>query len=194
MPHKSLCRSVHRLPRVGVLAAAALALSASLAAIDVAAQGQPAIQQRLDTVREQLFSGTGRPNRSIQELKAILAIDPDPRRATCSSGSRNGQAGSSDLMGEAVAELRQALALNDKYKFRRVFTSHIFTSISAARRGRARSCKQRWLSLRKTRNSRRCSAKRSGNCANPARAVELTRDALKVDPASDESRYYLVSR
>src|SRR6186997_44477 len=108
MSRKSFFRSVHRLPRVGVLAAAALALSASLAAIEVAAQVQPAIQQRLDKVREQLFSGTGGPDRSIQELKAILAIDPGSAEGHLLLGIAYRTAGSSDLMGEAVAELRQA--------------------------------------------------------------------------------------
>jgi tetratricopeptide (TPR) repeat protein len=190
MPRKSLFRSVHRLPRVGVLAAAALALSASLAAIDVAAQVQPAIQQRLDTVREQLFSGTGRPDRSIQELKAILAIDPGSAEGHLLLGIAYRTAGSSDLMGEAVAELRQALALNDKYVPARFYLAHLYLDLGRPERAR----EELQAALAQSPQNPQFMAllgETERQLRNPARAVELTRDALKVDPASDESRYYL---
>ena len=62
------------------------------------AQGNPTIQQRLDRVREGLFSGAGRPEQSIQELKAILAADPGSAEAHLLLGIAYRAAGSSELM------------------------------------------------------------------------------------------------
>jgi tetratricopeptide (TPR) repeat protein len=190
MRRKSLFGSIHPLPHVGVLAAAALALSVSLAPIDLAAQVQPALQQRLDKVREQLFSGTGHPDQSIQELKAILAIDPATAEGHLLLGIAYRTAGSSDLMGEAVAELRQALALNDKYVPARFYLAHLYLDLGRPERAR----EELQAALAQSPQNPQFTAllgETERQLRSPARAVELTREALKVDPASDESRYYL---
>ena len=48
------------------------------------------IQERLNRIREGLFSGTGRVSDAIQELKEILAIDPGSAEGHLSWGSRTG--------------------------------------------------------------------------------------------------------
>lgn len=190
MHGKRLFLPMLRLALPGVLAAAAVTPSTALAAFGVAAQAQPAIQERLEKVRERLFAGTGRADQAIQELKAILAIDPTSAEGHLLLGIAYRTAASADLMGEAVGELRQALALNDKYVAARFYLARIYLDLGRA--GRAREELQT------------AQAQSPGNpqftallgeterqLGNPARAVELTRDALKVDPSSDESRYYL---
>jgi Tfp pilus assembly protein PilF len=74
--------------------------------------GQASIQERLKRVGANLFSGADRVNESIRELKAILAVDPRSAEAHFLLGIAYGKVGSTKLMGEAVAEFRQALSLN----------------------------------------------------------------------------------
>jgi tetratricopeptide (TPR) repeat protein len=157
---------------------------------DRSSQVNPTIQQRLDRVRESLFSGAGRPDQSIQELKVILAADPGSAEAHLLLGIAYRAAGSSDLMGEAVAELRQALALNPAFVPARFYLAHLYLDLGRAERAReelqtalaAAPGNPQFLALL---------GETERQLKNPARSVELTRQALKLDESADETRYYL---
>lgn len=153
-------------------------------------QVNPTIQQRLDRVRESLFSGAGRPEQSIQELKVILAADPGSAEAHLLLGIAYRAAGSSELMGEAVAELRQALALNPAFVPARFYLAHLYLDLGRAERAR----EELQTALSTAPGNPQFLAllgETERQLKNPGRSVELNRQALKLDESADETRYYL---
>jgi tetratricopeptide (TPR) repeat protein len=152
--------------------------------------GKASIQERLNRIREALFSGTGRVNEAIEELKGILALDPGSAEGHLLLGIAYRSQGSPELMGEAVAELRQALALNASFVPARFYLAHIYLDLGRA--GRAREELETAL------------AQAPGNpqflallgeaerqLKNPRRSLELNRQALQIDESFAEARYYL---
>ena len=175
----------------GLVAAAAPAPSRAAGRFDRAhQQANPPIQERLERVREGIFSGNAPPEQAIRELKAMLALDPGSAEAHLLLGIAYRSSGSSELIGEAIAELRQALALNPGFVPARFYLAHLYLDLGRA--GRAREELQTAL------------AQAPGNpqfmallgeaerqLKNPARSIELNTQALKVDESFAESRYYL---
>ena len=98
-----------------------------------------AIQGRLKRVGADLFSGTtpDKVKEATKELKAILALDPGSAEAHMLLGIAYRAQGSAELMGEAIAEFRQALAISPR--------------------------KLRWSSSRDIPRCSPCSARPSGN-------------------------------
>jgi tetratricopeptide (TPR) repeat protein len=171
---------------VGCVAGAA---RASLAASQADA-GKVSIQERLNRLREGLFAGTGRVSDAIDELKGILALDPGSAEGHLLLGIAYRTQGSPDLVGEAVAELRQALALNSGFVPARFYLARIYLDLGRA--GRAREELETAL------------AQAPGNpqflallgeaerqLKNPRRSLELNRQALQIDGSFAEARYYL---
>src|SRR5258705_1422192 len=72
----------------------------------------PAIQERLDRVRADLFSRTDRVSENVRELKQILALDPRSADGHMLLGIAYSTLGSKELKGEAIGEFRQALDLD----------------------------------------------------------------------------------
>ena len=148
------------------------------------------IQERLNRIREGLFSGAGRVDKAIQELKAILALDPGSAEGHLLLGIAYRTQGSPELVGEAVAELRQALVLNSSFIPARFYLAHIYLDLGRAERAREE------LELAR--------AQAPGNpqflallgeaerqLKNPRRSLELNRQALQIDESFAEARYYL---
>ena len=172
----------------------AAVIAASLAAAPVAlARPQDAtgaVRERLNRVGSDLFSPTPHPSQAIEELKAILAAAPDSPEAHMLLGIAYRAQGTPELMGEAVAELRQALALNPELTPARLILARVYLDL--ARASRARDELQ--VALQRAPNDLQLLtllAEAERQTGNPKRAVEVSRQVLDADPKFDQARYYL---
>jgi superkiller protein 3 len=176
----------------GLLTAAAAPPSLALApgGFRQVQQAGPSTQERLERVREGIFSGKAPPEQAIRELKAILAIDPGSAEGHLLLGIAYRSSGSSDLMGEAVAELRQALALNPGFAPARFYLAHLYLDLGRAERAR----EELQTALTQAPGNPQFMAllgEAERQMKNPARSIELNTQALKVDASFAEARYYL---
>jgi len=154
----------------------------------VAAQA-PA-QERLDRVRADLFARAEHLDEDIRELKQILAADPRSAEAHALLGIAYRAVGTQDVMGESVAEFRQALDLDPHLLPVRLYLARVY--IDLGRFARAREELETALTeapgnpefLALLGESER-------QLKNPARAVEILRQALQADESSAQARYYL---
>jgi tetratricopeptide (TPR) repeat protein len=161
-----------------------------LLAASQSAAGKPSIQNRLNRIREGLFAGTGRINEAIQELKEILALDPGSAEGHLLLGIAYRSQGSPELMGEAVAELRQALALNSSFVPARFYLAHIYLDLGRAERAR----EELETALAQAPGNPQFLAllgESERQLKNPRRSLELNRQALQIDGSFAEARYYL---
>ena len=172
----------------------AVALVAGLAAgAPVSARSQDAtgaVRERLNRVGADLFSATPHAAESIQELKAILAVAPDSAEAHMLLGIAYRAQGTPELMGEAVAELRQAIALKPELTPARLTLARLYLDLSRASRARDELQKalegapdhpQLLMLL----------GEAERQLGNPQRAVELQRQVLAAEPKAAQARYYL---
>jgi tetratricopeptide (TPR) repeat protein len=177
---------------VGLAPAAAPRLSLALESgpFDQGQRANPAIQERLDRVREGIFSGKAPAEQAILELKSILAVDPGSAEGHLLLGIAYRSSGSSDLMGEAVAELRQALALNPGFVPARFYLAHIYLDLGRVERAR----EELQTAVTQAPGNPQFMAllgETERQLKNPTRSIELNTQALKVDESFAESRYYL---
>ena len=145
-----------------------------------AAQAPPApTRERINRIGADLFSSTPHPTEAIAELKKILAAEPESAEAHLLLGLAYRIEGKPDLLGEAVAELRQSLALNPEIGLARL-------SLAIPRHGRpARARDELNTALERTPNQPQLLAllgETERQLGNTDRAIELTRQALAVDP------------
>ena len=161
-----------------------------LLAASQAVASKPSIQERLSRIREGLFSGTGRTNEAIQELKEILAIDPGSAEGHLLLGIAYRTQGSPELTGEAIAELRQALAINSSFVPARFYLAHIYLDLGRAERAR----EELQTALAQSPGNPQFLAllgEAERQLKNPRRSLELNRQALQIDASFAEARYYL---
>jgi tetratricopeptide (TPR) repeat protein len=145
--------------------------------------------ERLARVRAALFSGTARPDAAVSELKGILASMPDSAEAHALLGIAYRTMGTPDVIGEAVAELRQALALDPKLAPARYYLANIYLDLG--RTERAREELQTALEqLPGNAQFLTLLAEVERQLKNPGRSVELLAQALAADPSSAQARYY----
>jgi tetratricopeptide (TPR) repeat protein len=173
----------------GAALAAGSALHASQAAA-VRTPDQEKTQATLNRVRGELLSGKARPDEAIRTLKEVLAVDPGSAEGHLLLGIAYRTAGAPDLMGEAVAELRQALAINPEFVPARYYLAHIYLDLG--RNERAREELQAALTTT-PRNAQFLTllGEVERQLRNPRRALEVLRQALEIDPASSQAHYYL---
>jgi tetratricopeptide (TPR) repeat protein len=174
------------------LRAFAIASWLTLVAAAAAAQSvpDPVIQQKLNRVGADLFSTTPHPAAAIEELKAILAAEPELAEAHMLLGIAYGAQRSPDLMGEAVAELRQAIALKPSLVMARLILARVY--IDMARAGRAREELEVALEqLPGQPQPLSLLGEAERQLGNPRRSVELNRQALQADATFVQARYYL---
>ena len=159
-----------------------------------AAAGQtapaPTIRDTLNRVAADLFSATPHPAEAIRQLKAILAADPGLPEGHMFLGIAYRAQGSPELMGEAVAELRQALALNPSLALARMTLAHVYLDLARADRAREE------LAVALAQNPGHpqilaMSGEAERQLGNPRRSLELNRQALQVDATFVQARYYL---
>ena len=182
-----------RVLAAALVAAAALAAGSALHASQAAAVKPPAqekTQETLNRVRGELFSGKARPDEAIRTLKDVLAVDPGSAEAHLLLGIAYRTAGAPDLMGEAVAELRQALEINPEFVPARYYLAHIYLDLG--RNERAREELQAALATA-PRNAQFLTllGEVERQLKNPNRALEVLQQALEIDAASSQARYYL---
>lgn len=148
------------------------------------------IQERLNRVRTDLFTRVDRFDPSVQELKAILALDPRSAEAHLLLGIAYRGLGSPELIGEAVAEFRQALALDPALAPARLYLALVYIDLGRAERareeleaglGQAPGNPQFLAQL----------AEVERQLKNPRRSVDLLRQALVADESHAQARYYL---
>lgn len=162
---------------------------ARLLARQQAAPVQPSIDQRLALVAADVFSRTDRVDADIAELKSILALDPRSAQAHMLLGIAYRTKGSSDLMGEAAGELRQAIDLDPSLMPARLYLAHLYLDLGRPERARD----ELQSALAKTPGQPQLQAllgESERQVGKPAAALDLTEQALTSNPKYAEARYY----
>ncbi len=180
-----------RLPLAAMAAVAVLttAPAQTYAASAVSAQGADAtLDARLARARTAMLSGAGRPGDLIAELQAILAIDPDVAEAHLLLGMAYRGVGN-DMLAEAIAEFRQAIALDPAPVAARYYLAHAYLDLNRPERAREE------LDAALTQAPGQMSlttllAETERRIGNPARALELARHVPATDPSGAQARYY----
>jgi tetratricopeptide (TPR) repeat protein len=157
--------------------------------VPVSAQS-PAVQERIGRVGAELFARPDHLQDNIRELKAILAIEPRSPEAHMLLGMAYSGLGAREMMGEAVAELRQALALKPELLPAHFFLARVYLDLGRVAKARDE------LEAGLTREPGEPQfmallGEAERRLANPARAVELIRQALRADPTLTEAHYHL---
>ena len=149
-----------------------------------------AVADRLTRVRADLFSRAPKVDDDIRELKSILGVDPNLAEAHLLLGMAYRMRASPDFMGEAVAELRQALALEPAMVPARFYLASVYLDLG--RTARAREELEAALKLHPRHPQfMALLGEAERQMRNPARAIELTRGALEAEPSFSQARYYL---
>jgi len=170
-------------------AGAASADPPRLLAVQQAEPARPSIEQRLARVAADVFAGSDHVDADIAELKAILAADPRSAQAHMLLGLAYRTKGSSDLMGEAAGELRQAIDLDPSLIPARLYLAHLYLDLGRPERAREE------LQAALTRvpgqpQLQALLAECERQLGKPDTALDLTAQALKNDPSFAEARYY----
>lgn len=150
----------------------------------------PSIQEKLNRVATDLFSAAPHPVEAIRQLKAILAVDPGLAEAHMFLGIAYRAQGSPEFMGEAVAELRQALALKPALTLARMTLAHVYLDLARADRAREELA----IALEQTPGHPQIlamSGEAERQLGHPLRSTELNRQALKIDATFAQARYFL---
>lgn len=179
--------------RLRAALALALALTAGVSAIATSRQDAPpddaSLQARIVRARTAMMSGAQRPGDLIGELKAILAIDPGAAEPHLLLGLAYRGIGSNDMLPEAIAEFRQALAIDASLVAGRFYLARAYLDLGRAERAR----EELETALAQAPGQRQFTTlladaeRRSGN---PARALELARQVLAADASVSEARYF----
>ena len=140
-------------------------------------------------MRTVLLSGSARPDTVVPELKAILAIDPTAAEGHLLLGLAYRAMGSQPMLVEAIAEFRQAIALDASLLAIRFYLGNAYLDLNRPARAREEAL----LALAKLPDQTQfltLLAEAERRLGNPERAVELTRQVLSRTPDSTEARYY----
>lgn len=175
---------------VGAFAPARSLAAPQSAAASPSSVAPAAIQERLNRIGADLFAGASHAKEDIRELIAILAIDPSVSQAHLLLGVAYRALGSPDMLGEAKAEFRQALDLNPDLMPARFFIAQVYLELARPEKAREElnaglqrmPAQPQFLALLGE------AERQSGNAG---RAVELSRQALQIDPTLPQARYYL---
>jgi tetratricopeptide (TPR) repeat protein len=172
-----------------MIAASLTIFEANAAACQTAA-AQGSVQERLNLIGADLYSSAPHPEEAIQELKAILAAAPGIAEGHMLLGIAYRAKGSPELMGEAVAELRQAVALNPSLVLARLTLARVYLDMARASRAR----EELEVALGQVPGHPQLLSllgEAERHLGNPGRSVELNRQALQADATFVQARYYL---
>lgn len=151
--------------------------------------GAPSIPDRLARLERALFSASADFPAAIRDLKAILAIDPRSRDAHVLLGIAYRGLGTQEFTAEAVAEFRQALALDLRHAPARLYLADAYRDLGRLERAR----EELQTALAQVPGNPQVLAllgDTERRLRNPARALELEEQALKVDQGFLQARYY----
>jgi tetratricopeptide (TPR) repeat protein len=132
----------------------------------------------------------GRPADAIAAFKRALALDPASGYAHQLLGEAYLQQGTYDMLGEARAELQQAIALDSRLVWARFHLARLYLDF-----GEARKAHEQLLAAVEQRpdvphlQSLLGEAKRQ--LSQPRESIERQERALRIDPAFAPARYYL---
>jgi tetratricopeptide (TPR) repeat protein len=148
------------------------------------------IQQRLNRVGTDLFSGSKPVDEAIKELKAILAIDPRLAEGHLVLGVAYRMSGSPDLLGEVKAELIQALDLKPGLVPARTYLAQLYLELGRA--ASARDTLNEGLAQQPAQPELLALlGETERQMGNPRRSLELTRQVLQANESFAQARYYL---
>jgi tetratricopeptide (TPR) repeat protein len=170
------------------LVVAALSAAGAAAADQSGAPGDA--QQKIASIGADLFSTIPHVAEDINELKAVLAAEPQLAEAHLLLGIAYRAQGSPDLLSESVAELRQAVALNPSLVLARVTVARVYMDMARASRAR----QELETALEQAPGNPQILAllgEAERQLGDPARAVELNRQALATDSTFVQARFYL---
>lgn len=156
----------------------------------IALLGQGTTQDRLDRVRADLFARAEHVDEDVRELKEILAADPKSAEAHALLGIAYRASGSPELIGESVAEFREALELDPTMVTVRFYLAHDYLDLGRGLRAR----EELETALAKVPGNPEFLAllgETERQLKNPTRAVEVLRQALQADESNAQTRYYL---
>ena len=145
---------------------------------------------QLNRISADLFTATPHLEDDVRELKGILATDTGNAQAHMLLGIAYRGLGSPDLLSEAVAELRQAIALNPAYLPARLYLAYIYLDIGRPQRAK----EELEAALERSLGNPQLLAlegEAERQLKNPQRALELIEQSVKIDPSSAEAHYYL---
>src|SRR6188472_3661694 len=112
----------------GVLALAAMP-SGRLMAASQTIGTPPPVAERMDRVRAQIFASADQAKAAIPELKRILAIDANLAEAHLLLGVAYRGSGTGIMVGEAKAELQQALDLEPGLIAARLMLAQVYLDL-----------------------------------------------------------------
>jgi Tfp pilus assembly protein PilF len=165
------------------------AMQSSAASQASSEKGTP-IQERLNRLKTDLFSGAGGADKAIPELKKILSEDPRSAEGHFLLGIAYGRTGSLELVGEAKAELRQALALKPDFVEARFYLGEVYLKLGRAERARD-ELEAALLQVPGHPQFLALLGEAERQLGNPGRSQELNQQALQVAESFVQARYYL---
>ena len=146
--------------------------------------------ERLNRLGADVYTRPDRLDAAIKELKAILATNPESSDAHMLLGIAYRTVGSPEMIGEAKAELVQAVELNGANLPARYFLASIYLELG--RPGKAKEELQASVAQAPGRPQfLALLGEAERQLKNPQRAVELAREALRPDAGFAQARYYL---
>ena len=177
-------------PRLRVWILATLVACGAPARASARQDDASALRDRLSRLGADVYTRPDRLQPAIAELKAVLASHPESSDAHMLLGIAYRTVGSPEMIGEAKAELVQAVELNGANLPARYFLASVYLELGrpAKAREELEACvaqapgRPQFLALL---------GEAERQAKNPQRAVELTREALRPDPSFAQARYYL---
>ena len=184
------CNGCHR--AAPVLAGILLCIVSADRAAIAHPQGAPgaATQETLKRVGADVFGRGERLEKDVQELKSILANDPRSAEAHFLLGIAYRRLGAPELVGEARAELRQALDLNPGLAPARYYLAEMYLDVGRLDRAR----EELEIALKQGPGQPQFLAllgETERRLGNPDRSAALNRQALQADASFQRARYYL---
>jgi tetratricopeptide (TPR) repeat protein len=149
-----------------------------------------AVQEALNSIAADLFSPTPDVAASIEGLKTLLSEYPELAEGHMLLGIAYRAQGSPEVMGEAIGELRHAIALKPSLLMARLALARVY--LDMARQSRAREELEDALEHAPGRPEvLSLLGEVERQLDNPGRSVELNRQALQADGTFVQARYYL---
>ena len=151
---------------------------------------QAPLHDRLERIRADLFSRPEHLDQDVRDLKEILAADPRSVEAHTLLGIAYRAIGTQDLMGESIAEFRQALDIDPSLVPVRLYLARVYLDLGRA----ARAKEELETALTQAPGNPQLLSllgESERQLKNPSRAVEVLQQTLKADESSVQARYYL---
>ena len=148
------------------------------------------VPERLKRIEAELYAGGSHAKDDIRELTDILAANPGIAEAHMLLAVAYRSVGNPEMVGEARAELRQALDLKPDLLPARLFLAQVYLETSRPDRAR----EELEAALARAPNQPQfliLLGEAERQLGNPAKAIEISRGLLQSDPKLAQAHYYL---